>query len=339
MNDAENIQDVLRDISTNIGTPLTEYTKDNGRRRLDSIIEVLRDIRERITALYDALDYLMNEAPDNLDSIKEIIEFIQANRESIESINGFLDTVDNVITEDKVNNGYQLSKNDFTDELKAKLESVNVDGEANVQSDWLTTDVNSDSFIKNKPTEFTPEDHTHTFDEVVSYTDTQITVGKDTTTVVPTGSNITDIINAINSSLSTLYTQLQPLHENITVTNGVVDIDRLTVNNITTSNGVDLDVLDSTVDTLVSSLDDLNRRKPDWNALESDPTGILNKPSIYSEEEIDIMLSGIRDSITTNRTILATKADLINGKIPINQLNPTTNYTIKDKKLSITYEV
>ena len=48
--------------------------------------------------------------------------------------------------------GKGLSTNDFTNELKTKLESVSNNANKNVQADWNEADTDSDAFIKNKPT-------------------------------------------------------------------------------------------------------------------------------------------------------------------------------------------
>lgn len=52
---------------------------------------------------------------------------------------------------DKVE-GKGLSKNDFTDELLAKLNGIASGAEVNVQADWDVTDNTSDAYIANKPT-------------------------------------------------------------------------------------------------------------------------------------------------------------------------------------------
>jgi len=52
---------------------------------------------------------------------------------------------------DKVQ-GKGLSQNDFTDQLKSKLEGIQYGAEINVQSDWAQQDSAKDSYIKNKPT-------------------------------------------------------------------------------------------------------------------------------------------------------------------------------------------
>lgn len=47
--------------------------------------------------------------------------------------------------------GYDLSKNNFTDLLLAKLNALDTAAEANVQSDWNELDPTADSYILNKP--------------------------------------------------------------------------------------------------------------------------------------------------------------------------------------------
>lgn len=52
---------------------------------------------------------------------------------------------------DKVS-GKGLSTNDFTDQLKTKLDGIQSGAEVNVQQDWSETETTSDQYIKNKPT-------------------------------------------------------------------------------------------------------------------------------------------------------------------------------------------
>lgn len=49
--------------------------------------------------------------------------------------------------------GKGLSANDFTTTLKQKVDGIESGAKANVQSDWLQSNPNSDDFIKNKPIE------------------------------------------------------------------------------------------------------------------------------------------------------------------------------------------
>ena len=51
---------------------------------------------------------------------------------------------------DKVS-GYGLSKNDFSDAYKEKLDSIAASAEVNVQSNWTEADSSSDAYILNKP--------------------------------------------------------------------------------------------------------------------------------------------------------------------------------------------
>jgi hypothetical protein len=51
---------------------------------------------------------------------------------------------------DKVS-GKGLSANDFTDILKEKLDSMDLDAQVNVQADWFQEDNTADDYIKNKP--------------------------------------------------------------------------------------------------------------------------------------------------------------------------------------------
>lgn len=48
--------------------------------------------------------------------------------------------------------GLDLSKNDFTDILKAKLDGIDSYAQVNVQSDWDQADNTQKDYIKNKPT-------------------------------------------------------------------------------------------------------------------------------------------------------------------------------------------
>ena len=69
-----------------------------------------------------------------------------------------IDPVQNRVITNALNNkvdkesGKTLTSNDFTNELKTKLERIATGAEVNVQADWSKTDSSDDAFIKNKPT-------------------------------------------------------------------------------------------------------------------------------------------------------------------------------------------
>ena len=85
------------------------------------------------------------------DNLKKFISLIKTDlntKASVSALNDVSISVDNKV--DKVD-GKSLTTNDFTDELKIKLDGIADGAEANVQSNWNETDTASDAYIKNKP--------------------------------------------------------------------------------------------------------------------------------------------------------------------------------------------
>ena len=75
------------------------------------------------------------------------------NKLNTSDFNTYSGTVDTAISNkvDKVE-GKGLSTNDFTNELKTKLDGIAEGAEVNVQANWTEDDTTSDSYIQNKPT-------------------------------------------------------------------------------------------------------------------------------------------------------------------------------------------
>ena len=75
------------------------------------------------------------------------------NKLNTSDFNTYSGTVDTAINNkvDKVE-GKGLSTNDFTDDLKSKLDGIAEGAEVNVQANWTEDDTASDSYIQNKPT-------------------------------------------------------------------------------------------------------------------------------------------------------------------------------------------
>jgi len=71
--------------------------------------------------------------------------------------------------------GKGLSSNDFTDALKAKLDSIEPSGEVNVQSDWNVTDPEDDAYIKHKPHVVTIEEGVAQWSPSLTYQSGSIT--------------------------------------------------------------------------------------------------------------------------------------------------------------------
>ena len=92
------------------------------------------------------LDSQLSTTTNDLNqSIQVINNSINSNNQSIQNISSLLTT--KVDKED----GKILSTNDYTNEDKTKLAEIEHKAQVNVQSDWNTTDENSDAYIKNKP--------------------------------------------------------------------------------------------------------------------------------------------------------------------------------------------
>lgn len=64
--------------------------------------------------------------------------------------------------------GKDLSANDFTNELKTKLENLDANAEENVQPNWNQTDSTADDYIKNKPTVLDENDVNNLIDAKVT---------------------------------------------------------------------------------------------------------------------------------------------------------------------------
>lgn len=138
---------------------------------------------ERITSVYETLIAAINNsyqeskeysdnliagiidgAPEALNTLKEIATWIANDESGTAAFATRLTDIENNKV-DKVN-GKQLSTNDYTNEDKAKLESLSEESQKNIQSDWNESDASSDAYIKNKPTIPTTlaelnEDNTH----------------------------------------------------------------------------------------------------------------------------------------------------------------------------------
>lgn len=88
------------------------------------------------------------------------LEWFTPSSITVEGLSSRLDTAEDEIDQlqtdvankvDKVE-GKGLSANDFTNELKTKLEGIAAGAEVNVQADWNETNDSSDAYIQNKPT-------------------------------------------------------------------------------------------------------------------------------------------------------------------------------------------
>lgn len=141
------------------------------------------DIRALISGLAARLNTLADSDDTTLDQLSEVVAYIKNNKSLIDGITtskvNVSDIIDDItsaepgkplsarqgtvlkglvtdlaaIVEGKADmvSGKGLSANDYTDNDKSKLEGIAAGAQANVQSDWNTTDATSDSYIRNKP--------------------------------------------------------------------------------------------------------------------------------------------------------------------------------------------
>ena len=105
----------------------------------------------------DAINTLLTSDNVNLDTLQEVVDYIETNRSDLDSltisnITGLQAALDGKVA---IVAGKGLSANDFTDVLLTKLNSIATGAEVNVQTNWNETDNTSDAFIVNKPTDVT----------------------------------------------------------------------------------------------------------------------------------------------------------------------------------------
>ena len=105
----------------------------------------------------DNINTLLASDNVDLDTLQEIVDFIENNKDildglTISNIAGLQNALD--LKVDKVT-GKELSANDFTDVLLAKLNNIAEGAEVNVQSDWNQNNTEQDDYIKNKPFDVT----------------------------------------------------------------------------------------------------------------------------------------------------------------------------------------
>jgi len=110
-----------------------------------------------IKGLIDDINTLLTSDNVNLDTLQEVVDFIEANKDTLDNL-----TISNIAglqnaLDDKVDKvlGKELSDNNFTDALLNKLNAIAAGAEVNVQSDWNQTLNTEDDFILNKPTDIT----------------------------------------------------------------------------------------------------------------------------------------------------------------------------------------
>jgi len=107
--------------------------------------------------LIDTINALLTSDNTDLDSLQEVVDFIEANKSTLDSLSisniaGLQAALD---AKQATETGKGLSANDFTAALLTKLNGIAAQAEVNVNANWNETNSNSDAFIQNKPTDLT----------------------------------------------------------------------------------------------------------------------------------------------------------------------------------------
>ena len=105
--------------------------------------------------LIDAINTLLTSDNTDLDSLQEVVDYIETNRTDLDNlgisnITGLQTALD---SKQNTEAGKGLSANDFTAILKSKLDGIAENAEVNVNADWTAS--TGDSQILNKPTDLT----------------------------------------------------------------------------------------------------------------------------------------------------------------------------------------
>ena len=144
-------------------TSLTNFT-DNGLIHADVVNNVtstavdvpLSAAQGKVLKdLIDAINTLLTSDNTDLDSLQEIVDYIETNRTDLDNlgisnITGLQAALD---LKQNTEAGKGLSANDFTTILKTKLDGIEDNAEVNVNADWTAS--TGDAQILNKPTDLT----------------------------------------------------------------------------------------------------------------------------------------------------------------------------------------
>ena len=110
-----------------------------------------------LKSLIDAINTLLTSDNVDLDTLQEVVDFIEANKDSLDNL-GISNIAGLQAALDSKQNtevGKGLSTEDFSTVLLTKLNGIADGAEVNVKADFDETDSSSDAFIENKPSDLT----------------------------------------------------------------------------------------------------------------------------------------------------------------------------------------
>lgn len=208
--------------------------------------------------------------------------------------------------------GKQLSSNDYTTEEKNKLSGIQEGAEVNVNPDWDATF--GKSMIINKPT-------IPVVDVNKKYVDDNLLKKADLISGRVPLSQLPEIPSQITIDSELSSTSLNPVQNK--VINAALEhkVNKVTGKGLSTEDYTTAEK-NKLRDIAPNAEANVN---PDWNAT-SGKSQILNKPTIPT---VDVTKAYVDNALTT-------KADLVNGKVPLSQLPEIPSSITVDSSLSST---
>ena len=208
--------------------------------------------------------------------------------------------------------GKQLSSNDYTTEEKNKLSGIQEGAEVNVNPDWDATF--GKSMIINKPT-------IPVVDVNKKYVDDSLLKKADLISGKVPLSQLPEIPSQITIDSELSSTSLNPVQNK--VINAALEhkVNKVTGKGLSTEDYTTAEK-NKLRDIAPNAEANVN---PDWNAT-SGKSQILNKPTIPT---VDVTKAYVDNALTT-------KADLVNGKVPLSQLPEIPSSITIDSSLSST---
>lgn len=110
-----------------------------------------------LKGLIDSINTLLTSDNTDLDSLQEVVDFIEANKDTLDNlgINNIAGLQAALDAKQNTEVGKGLSTEDFSTGLLTKLNGIAASAEVNVQSNWNEANTGSDAFIQNKPSDLT----------------------------------------------------------------------------------------------------------------------------------------------------------------------------------------
>lgn len=231
---------------------------------------------------------------------------------------------------------YVHTDNNFTTTLKNKLNGIATGAEANVQSDWNTTDTSSDAFIKNKPSIPTKtSDITNDSGFITS-----AAVPTKTSDITNDSGFITNQVNnlanyydqtAINSMFNALDvpTKTSDLTNDSGFLTSIPIASASTLGGVKIGNGINV-AADGTISAAISA-------SPDWNDITNKPTGVsywTNDAGYITSADIPTKTSDLTNDsdFVTSADVPTKTSDLTNDSGFItNSVSNLTNYYKKSE--------